>query len=315
MTTSTKKTSKTSKTKTNDADNARFNEIEDLVTTPENKTRLQQAATADEIREIAGELGVDTSRDSRDMGKFIFKLKMIGVDFVALAKADAEHNKQQLVVKASRLDAHAHDLPIVRLWAGAVVNAADDSGAFAVVDAEGTALEYGGFASWEKVYTPGDLISAEQSAALRAVYIASRAREAAGVEEVSLWLTTTCPQLDQMRLKVSGARRNVAVDITVDDDDLAAVQMAESPGYRNVKTVSRDELINLVESDTEAQESLTVSDPEDPGLPEDEQDGEDIGIEDEPASLDDPDLPEDSTLDDVEDDDTEDAEDAEGGEW
>ncbi|MGO1664889.1 MAG: hypothetical protein ACTHYO_14370 [Micrococcaceae bacterium] len=244
--------STTKKSKTNEADNDRFNEIEALVTTPANKERLVAAMTADELRTIAEELGVDTSRDSKDMGKFIYKLKILGVDFPAMAKADAAERRAGLADKAEALAERADDLPFVRLWSGAVENDDDASGAYGIVDAEGIAIWYGSFSTrFEKIRKAGDLISAEQSAADKAVYAASKAREAAGLEEISLWLTTTCPELDEAALKTSGARLGVAVDITVDDEDESAVRMAEAPGYRSLKNVTTEELTALVETESE----------------------------------------------------------------
>jgi hypothetical protein len=265
------------KRKTSDVDNARFNEIEALVTTPEHKQRLTAASTADEIREIAGELGVDTSRDSSDMGKFIYKLKIIGVDFPAMARADAAARRAGLAEKAESMAERAAELPIVRLWSGAVENEEDGSGAFGIVDASGTAVWYGSFSTrFEKIRTSGDLVSAEQSAADKAVYAASKAREAAGVDEIVLWLTTTCPDLDEASLKSSGARLGVAVDITVDDDDLSAVHMAEESGWRNLKSVSTEELKALVEQDAETADAADADEPEatepaDETSPDDEQ--------------------------------------------
>lgn len=249
----------TKKSKTSAADNDRFNEIEALVTTPANKERLVAAETADELRTIAEELGVDTSRDSKDMGKFIYKLKIIGVDLPAMAKADAAQKRAGLADKAEAMAERADDLPFVRLWSGAVENEEDASGAYGVVDAEGTAIWYGSFSTrFEKIRKPGDLISAEQSAADKAVYAASKVREAAGLEEISLWLTTTCPELDESALKTSGARLGVAVDITVDDEDESAVRMAEAPGYRSLKNVTVEELKALVETESETAEDESV---------------------------------------------------------
>lgn len=244
------------KKKTSEADNARFTEIEALVTTPENRQRLVAADSAAEIRTIAAELGIDTSRDSKDMGKFVYKLRIIGVDYPALAKADAAARRAELGETASELSSRAGQLPIVRLWSAAVEDQSEGSGAFALLDAEGTAVWYGAFSTrFEKIRTPGDLLSAEQSAADKAVYAASKAREASGDDEVSLWLTTTCPDLDEERLRAAGARLGVAVDVTVDDNDVAAVEMADTPGWRNLKNVTDAELAGLVETDVEVDEA------------------------------------------------------------
>ena len=248
-------TTSTTRTKTNDADSARFNEIEGLVTAPENKARLQAAATAAEVRTIAGELGIDTSDGSWDMGKFIFKLKMIGVDLPAMAKAEAAARRAEAARAGDELADRADGLPVVRLWSAAVESGEEDesTGAFAVVDAEGTAIWYGTFhPRFEKIRTAGDLVSAEQSAADKAVYATYRARMAAGVDEVALWLTVTCPDLDVASLRAAGGRLGVAVDVTVDDADLSAVEMAQMPGWRAIKDVSDAELARLVETDRDA---------------------------------------------------------------
>ncbi|MEL4183539.1 hypothetical protein MTQ17_09890 [Corynebacterium bovis] len=94
------------------------------------------------------------------------------------------------------------------------------------------------------------------------MYVAFKARQAAGVDEVSLWLTTTFPDLDVGRLRVSAARLGVAVDVTVVDEQTAAVMAAEMPGWRSFKDVSAAELAGLVESDGEVpcDQAVAVSD-------------------------------------------------------
>ncbi|WP_125172675.1 hypothetical protein [Corynebacterium bovis] len=248
-------------THSNDADSARFNEIEGLVTAPETKARLQAATTASEVRAIAAELGVNTSSHSRDMGKFIFKLKMIGVDLPAMAKAEAAARRAEAAQAGEALACRAGGLPVVRLWSAAVESGedAESTGAFAIVDAEGAAVWYGSFhPRFEKIRVAGDLVSAEQSAADKAVYVAYRARAAAGVDEVALWLTSTCPELDVAALRAAGGRLGVAVDVSVDDADLSAVEMAQMPGWRALKDVAEEELVRLVDTDTDDNTDSTV---------------------------------------------------------
>lgn len=273
-------TTSTTRTKTNDADSARFNEIEGLVTAPENKARLQAAATAAEVRTIAGELGIDTSDGSRDMGKFIFKLKVIGVDLPAMARAEAAQRRADAAAAGEALADRAGGLPVVRLWSAAVESGedAESTGAFAVVDAEGTAIWYGSFhPRFEKIRIPGDLVSAEQSAADKAVYAAYRVRSAAGVDEVALWLTATCPDLDVAALRTAGGRLGVAVDVSVDDADLSAVEMAQMPGWRAIKDVSDAELARLVDTDADDTEGTENSDDGVTGDAGGEADGDDGG--------------------------------------
>ena len=234
---------------TSPADSARFDEITALITAPEVRMRLQGAATTDQIREIAGELGVDPQ--GRDMGKFISVLKLIGVDVIAMIHDEAAARRAKLALVASDLDARAGCLPQVRLISAAVESGEDEAstGAFAVVAASGVVVWYGGFhPDYERVRTPGDLVSAEQSAADKAVYVAYKARQAAGVDEVGLVVTTTCPELDVHSLRISGARLGVAVGVVVDDEDLVAVHAAEMPGWRGLKDVPDEELAGLVEA-------------------------------------------------------------------
>lgn len=249
------------KSRTSEADNARFNEIEGIVMDAGNRERLRAAETTAEIRDIAAAAGVDTNRGSKDMGKLIHKLKLVGVDYPGMAKQEAAARNADLAEKAATLDSKADDLSIVRLWSAAVESDTDQRGSFAILDAEGAAVWFDTFSpKFERIRTPGDLVSAEQSAADKAVYVASKARQAAGLDEVSLWLTTTCPELDTDRLKQAGARQSVAVEVMVDPDDTEAVEMAELPGSRWLKNVTDAELVALVES----QEELAGGQPVEP---------------------------------------------------
>ncbi|WP_342016080.1 hypothetical protein [Corynebacterium bovis] len=231
------------------ADSARFDEIKRWITAPEVRIRLQGAATTDEIRAIAGELGI--ADQGRDMGKFISLLKLIGVDFVAMIHDEAAARRAKLALVASDLDARAGSLPRVGLWSAAVESGEEEAstGAFAVVDATGAVVWYGGFhPDYERIRQAGDVVSAEQSAADKAVYVAYRARQAAGVDEVGLVVTTTCPELDVGALRMSGARLGVAVEVVVDEENLSAVHIADMPGWRGLKDVPDEELAGLVEA-------------------------------------------------------------------
>lgn len=272
------------KTKKNSADDQRFNEIEKLVTTPANRQRLQAVETTDEVRTIADDIGVDTSRGGSDMGKFIYKLKIIGVDFKAMARTEAAQRRAVLDEVAGELDERANDLPVVRLWSAAAESPGtdDDTGSFAVLDANDIALQYGSFhPQYERIRKPGDLVSGEQSAAYKAVITAVKAREAAQADEISLWLTTTCPDLNAASLKRTGARGGVAVSVIVDDADQSAVYQASESGYRSLKTVSDEELAALVERDIE------VDDADDEGT-EPVDDGGDDGAQDDDEAGDTP---------------------------
>lgn len=246
---------------TSPADAARFEQIKTQITTPEVKKRLQGATTTDQIRGIAGSLGI--ADQGRDMGKFISLLKLIGVDFIAMIHDEATQRREQLAGIAEGLHARAGCLPRVRLWSAAVESGEDEAstGAFAVVDATGAAVWYGSFhPDYERIRQAGDVVSAEQSAADKAVYVAYKARQAAGVDEVGLVVTTTCPELDVGALRIAGARLGVAVEVIVDDEDLVAVHAAEMPGWRGLKDVLDEELAGLVEAADGAGDSADEDD-------------------------------------------------------
>lgn len=229
-------------------DKAKFDQIEGLVTVPDNRRRFQAATTAAEVRGIATELEIDTRND---MGKLSAKLKQIGVNYPALRAVEREERDAEVAEKAAELAECKDSLPVVRLWSAAAESDDGSEASFALVDADGIGTWFGQFWNDDKIRKPGDLVSAEQSVAEKAIYTAFKARKAAEVDEVCLWLTTTCPDLDVPMLRSRGARNGIAVDVTVDDADNRAVAMAEATGYRSLKSVTDDEFAELVETDLE----------------------------------------------------------------
>lgn len=125
----------------------------------------------------------------------------------------------------------------------------DEIATYAVVDGLNRAVIFGDLFNndYERIWTPGDAASAEQSAADKAVYVAYRARKAANELMATLYLTTTYPDLDVDRLVSSGARMGIAVDVQVDHEHDAAVIQAGTTGYKSLKDRSEDYLAALVE--------------------------------------------------------------------
>ena len=74
------------------SDNARFDEIENLVTSEEYKDKLKAAETTSQLREIGAEAGVDVD-DRSDMGKFMHKLKILGIDYKAMSSVEREERQ------------------------------------------------------------------------------------------------------------------------------------------------------------------------------------------------------------------------------
>lgn len=236
-------TQKKSKKKYSEADKKRLEEIETLVTERDNVERFQAAETASEIRQIATELGLTLTKESGDIPKLVVSLRTIQVDLPALAKAEQADLAQQLV---SRKD----ELPAIYLACAAVQSPDEDEiASYAVVDGLNRAVIFGDLFNndYERIWTPGDAGSAEQSAADKAVYVAYRARKAADEVMATLYLTTTYPELDVDRLVSSGARMGIAVDVTVDHEHEAAVIQAGTNGYKSISDRSEDYLAALVE--------------------------------------------------------------------
>lgn len=217
----------------------RWAEIETLVSG--NKSSLT-ASTHLEIKSFAEEQGLMTKND---FPKFKHSLKKIGVFYDDLRSAAHEAAESQLdeavaaLADAPRTGAH------VTLWSAAV-EGDDGSGAYAVVAADRSAVWYGRFFDDDRVRVAGDLVSAEQSAAEKAVWIGTKALSTAG-EGGWLTIVTTCPHLEIDVLQRAGARQGVAVDVDVDEDE-RAIRLAETPGFQRWQDT---DLARLVEHDEE----------------------------------------------------------------
>lgn len=250
----------TTKKKYSEADKKRLEEIENLVTAPEAVSRFQSAESASEIRDIATELGMTLTKESGDIPKLVVSLRTIQVDLPALAKAEQADLAAELVDRK-------YDLPAIHLAAAAIQSDTEDEVAsYAVVDAHNRAVIFGNLFNndYERIWTPGDAGSAEQSAADKAVYVAYRARKAANATMATLFLTTTYPDLDVDKLVSAGSRMGIAVDVTVDHEHTAAVNQAATNGYKSISDRSEDYLAALVEPE----EPTDSTDPDDSGEPD-----------------------------------------------
>lgn len=270
MSTPTKKTKK----KYTEVDKKRLEEIESLITDPANVARFQDAETASEIRQIATELGLTLTKESGDIPKLVVSLRTIQVDLPAMAKQEQAELAEQLV---SRKD----ELPAIHLACAAVQSPdEDDIASYAIVDGLNRAVVFGDLFNndYERVWTPGDAGSAEQSAADKAVYVAYRARKAADQVMATLYLTTTYPELDEDRLVASGARLGIAVDVTVDHEHEAAVIQAGTTGYKSIGDRSDSYLAALVEDvdgeEEETDRDLVGEDDSDAVAPDDDTDSD-----------------------------------------
>ncbi|MDV2433763.1 hypothetical protein [Corynebacterium tuberculostearicum] len=231
------------------SDNARFDEIENLVTSEEYKDKLKAAETTSQLREIGAEAGVDVD-DRSDMGKFMHKLKILGIDYKAMSAIEREERQARQHERAEELAQNDATGTRLDVWTGAVESDKGDKGAFALVDETGEAIWFGSFFDNDAIYTPGDIGSAEQSAAEKAVYLARRVQEETGAELIDLHIHTEYPDLDEDELRLRGVVKDsqVAVTVEVDPTDERASSVARMGGFRSLKNV---DLASLVELDDE----------------------------------------------------------------
>lgn len=207
----------------------------------ENKETVQAADSHTQLRQFA----VDQGWDNReDFPKFKHSLRKLGVDYNQLRQQATAEQSAQLADKADQLAETKTDLPTVEVSTAALEDQDSGQASYAVTDAMGAALWYGAFFDDDRTRVPGDLISAEQSAAEKAVFLATKIKEAADVDQLHLHISTTCPELDTRALEVRGARDDIAVTITVDDEDTRALDIAELPGFQRWKDNDLAGLIN-----------------------------------------------------------------------
>lgn len=236
---------------TDSASTQRWDEIDAIL--EEHKKTLQAAETHLELREFAKDHGFD---NENDFGKYKYCLRKIGVDYAELRAVAMQQRNAELTDKANELAQKAAGQPVIRLWCAAVEDANTGQGSYAIIDCDGAVLWYGKFFDDDprSIRQAGDLTSAEQDVADKCVYLAGKAREVAGEDIATVWINTTCPDLDESALRIAGARHNVAVEVIVDDEDHAAVDMANMPGFKRVRDNSEQTLIDLLEYEVETTE-------------------------------------------------------------
>ena len=181
------------------------------------------------------------------MGKFIHKLKILGIDFKAMSAVEREERQARQHERAEELAQTNASGTRLDIWTGAVESDKGDKGAFALVDETGEAIWFGSFFDNDAIYTPGDIGSAEQSAAEKAVYLARRVQDETAVELIDLHIHTEYPDLDEDELRLRGVAKDsqVAVTVEVDPTDERASQVARMGGFRSLKNVDLASLVQL----------------------------------------------------------------------
>ena len=191
--------------------------------------RLKAAADHRQIRAWAVEGGVATKNLWPKVKTEL--RKQLDIDYDQL-RADT------LAAEAADIEAAAQDAPVIELYC-----AGDDEVASYAVCAVADDHEswYGQFHSKDVIYRPGDELSAERSAADKAIYLAGKAREKAGLDTVRLIVHTSHHDLTAEDLAGTASRHRVAVSIELSDQN-PAIALCRAPGYRTWREIRLDAL-------------------------------------------------------------------------
>ncbi|MGV0358889.1 hypothetical protein [Corynebacterium mastitidis] len=197
-----------------------------------------------DLKKFAEEQGWNNGSDFAAFKRALVKIR---VDYEQVREETQEQVAQENAQKAEQLAQLGEDVAQVWLWVAAVEDSDSGQGSFALVDAEDDPVWYGDFHEQDRVREVGDVVSAEQSVAHKAIWLAGKALEAAGASVGRLHLTTMCPFLDEEALSVAGAKSGLAVVLHVDPEDQRAVEMAEAPGFMSYKQRDLSELVDTDE--------------------------------------------------------------------
>ncbi|WP_331765149.1 hypothetical protein [Nocardia sp. NBC_01388] len=170
------------------------------------------------------------------------ELRKIGVDYDAIREEVTRARLSELNADA------AEGVPVIRLSAAG----ADAVNSYAVCDGEGTVLWYGTFFERDRHYHKGNQVSADFSAAAKAIFLASKARQLAKVELARLHLTLTNPHVDTAALIREATAWRLLLDIEINDDPAnppAAVAWCENAGFQDWKDA---DLAALIEGQDDA---------------------------------------------------------------
>ncbi|TSD93492.1 hypothetical protein FOV72_19725 [Gordonia rubripertincta] len=100
---------------------------------------------------------------------------------------------------------------------------------------------YGEYHPKDRIYVDGDELSAEKSAADKAVFLAGKAREALGADSVRLTILTTHPDLAADDLAAAANRARVVLSVEHTETN-PAVALTRAPGYRTWREIRLDRL-------------------------------------------------------------------------
>ena len=173
------------------------------------------------------------------------ELRKIDVDYDSIRDKVTRQRLAELTV-ASATTA----LPVIALSAAG----ADEVASYAVCDDEGTVVWYGTFHERDRLYCKGNQASADTSAASKAIFIASKARQAANLEHAQLNLTLTNPHVDTDYLVRDATTSRLLLHIEINDDPAdppAATAWCENPGFQHWSQTDLAALVDSCHDDAE----------------------------------------------------------------
>ena len=154
--------------------------------------------------------------------------KQLGIDYDAIREQTTEREASEVAAAAELIDA-----PTVELYCAGD----DEVGTYAVCAASDDRESwYGEFHPKDTIYRAGDDLSAEHSAADKAIYLAGQARQDAGLDAVRLVLHTSHHDLDTAVLAATASRHRVAVTLELSDQN-PAIALCRAPGYRGWREI------------------------------------------------------------------------------
>jgi hypothetical protein len=156
------------------------------------------------------------------------EFRKIGIDYDSIREEASRLRLAEMNAEA------AAGVPVIHLSAAGI----DEVNSYAVCDAEGAVLWYGTFHERDRHYRKGNQVSADTSAANKAIFLASKARQLAKTDLARLHLTLTNPHVDTGQLIREATSWRLLLDIEIHDDPTnppAAVQWCETPGFQDWK--------------------------------------------------------------------------------
>lgn len=122
-----------------------------------------------------------------------------------------------------------------------------EANSFAICDAEGGVLWYADFHREDRIAKADDQLSADLSAADKAVFLAGKAREDAEAPAGRLRLTVSNHEISAERLAVAAVKARLQVEVEISDGDNPALEWCREAGSKSWREVRLRDLVDSPE--------------------------------------------------------------------